>query len=72
MFRQAAKVLMVSGIALFIIGAFCFLASKLPWIGRLPGDILIEKGDFRFYFPLTTCLLLSAAASLIYHFILKR
>ena len=41
------------------------LAPSLPWLGRLPGDIRIERESFRLYFPLVTCLLLSLAWSLV-------
>ena len=41
------------------------LAPSIPWLGRLPGDIRIERENFRFYFPLVTCLLLSLILSLV-------
>ncbi|GAB2792056.1 DUF2905 domain-containing protein [Rhabdobacter roseus] len=42
-----------------------FLGDKLHWLGRLPGDIRVEKENFRFYFPLTTMLLLSLLLNLL-------
>jgi hypothetical protein len=45
------------------------LAPSIPWLGRLPGDIRIERDNFRFYFPLVTCLLLSLILSLVVWFI---
>jgi hypothetical protein len=48
-----------------------FFHDKLHWIGRLPGDIRIEKENFRFYFPLTTMILLSLLLTLIIN-IIKR
>jgi hypothetical protein len=58
---------------LIVIGAFIILAgiiiyffhNKLQWIGKLPGDIRIEKENFRFYFPFTTMLLASLVVSLL-------
>ena len=47
------------------IGLVWILAPSLPWLGRLPGDIRIEKDNFRFYFPLVTCLLLILVLSLL-------
>ena len=41
------------------------LAPSIPWLGRLPGDIRIERENFHFYFPLVTCLLLSLVLSLV-------
>jgi hypothetical protein len=64
---------------IIIIGVFIVLAGiiiyffhdKLHWIGRLPGDIRIEKGDFRFYFPLTSMIVFSVLVTLIVN-IIKR
>jgi hypothetical protein len=57
---------------LLIIVGLIFVALGLAWpllarlgLGRLPGDIAIENGNFSFYFPIVTCLLLSVAASLV-------
>ena len=47
------------------IGLVWLLAPSIPWLGRLPGDIRIERENFRFYFPLATCLLLSLLVSLV-------
>jgi hypothetical protein len=41
------------------------LLGRVPWIGRLPGDIVIRRDDFVFVFPLTSCLLVSALLSLV-------
>ena len=66
------KVLIVLGIALVVAGILFTFASKIPWIGRLPGDICIKKGNFTFYFPLSTCIILSIILSLILFFIGRR
>ncbi len=58
-------VLLALGLAITGIGLVWILAPSIPWLGRLPGDIRIERGNFRFYFPLVTCLLLSAALTLV-------
>lgn len=60
-----AKTFVIRGIVLIAIGGIAHIAGKIPWLGRLPGDIAIKKENFSFYFPLTTCLLLSALLSLI-------
>jgi hypothetical protein len=59
------KMLMLLGVTVFLLGAALLLAGKLPWIGRLPGDIVIERTHFRFFFPLGTCLLASVVLSLL-------
>jgi thiosulfate reductase cytochrome b subunit len=59
------RILILAGIVLIITGLVFSLSAKLPWIGRLPGDIYIKKENVRFYFPLTTSILLSVLISLI-------
>lgn len=58
------KAIIVLGLVLVVLGALVLLAPRVPWIGRLPGDILVRRPGSTFYFPLTTCLLLSAALTL--------
>ncbi len=53
------------GVILIGIGCLVMLAPKLPWLGRLPGDIAIKKESFSFYFPLTTSILISVVLSLL-------
>jgi len=63
---QTGKVIIVAGIIIVAIGIiFYFFAGKLSWIGRLPGDIRIEKENFRFYFPITTMIMASLLITLI-------
>ncbi len=58
------KLLIGTGILLILIGVLAWaLQGRLGWIGRLPGDIAIERENFRFYFPITTMLLLSLLLS---------
>jgi hypothetical protein len=56
--------LLVLGLVIAGVGLVWILAPSIPWLGRLPGDIRIERENFRFYFPLVTCLLLSLLLSL--------
>ncbi|MFH1201835.1 MAG: DUF2905 domain-containing protein [Candidatus Omnitrophota bacterium] len=65
MINQIAKLLIVLGLFLVILGAVIYIVSKIPGAGKLPGDILITKKNFTFYFPLVTCLLISLILSLI-------
>ena len=66
------KVLLIAGLALVVVGGLLLLAGKVPFLGRLPGDILIEREHFRFSFPLVTCLLLSAVLSLLFWLVGRR
>ena len=70
--NQLAKILILAGIVLVIAGIIVyFFGNRLGWIGHLPGDIRIEKENMRFYFPVTTMILLSALLSLILWLIRK-
>jgi hypothetical protein len=51
--------LIVIGVLIAVIGLVWMLVPSIPWLGRLPGDIVIERDNFRLYFPLATCVLLS-------------
>lgn len=62
---SVGKGLIALGVVLVLIGAYLALGFPFPPLGRLPGDIRIERENFHFYFPLTTCLLLSGVLSLI-------
>lgn len=57
--------LLLMAVFLAVLGVALLLAPTVPWLGRLPGDIRIEREGFRFYFPLTTCLLISSILSAI-------
>lgn len=59
------RTLMLTGLLLMAIGAIISLSARLPWLGKLPGDIYLKKENFSFYFPLTTCILVSALFSLV-------
>jgi hypothetical protein len=70
------KLLLLAGGVLFLLGAALVLAEKWPgglsWLGRLPGDILIKRDHFTFYFPLATSILISVIVSLALYFLTKR
>jgi hypothetical protein len=57
--------LLILGLVIAGIGLVWILVPSIPWLGRLPGDTRIERENFRFYFPLVTCLLLSLLLSLV-------
>ena len=60
------RTLIIAGVALIVIGLLVSVAGRLPFrLGRLPGDIYIHGKNSSFYFPLTTCLLLSVLFSLV-------
>ncbi len=59
------KTLILLGAVIIAAGVVFLLLGRVPWIGRLPGDIVIRRDDFVFVFPLTSCLLVSALLSLV-------
>lgn len=70
--QNTGKYIIVIGIAVLIIGVLVyFLHDKLHWIGRLPGDIRIEKENSRFYFPIVTMLILSLLLTIVINLIKK-
>jgi hypothetical protein len=72
MMNQLGKILIITGIILVVAGLIIYFAGdKLGWIGRLPGDIRIEKENSRFYFPITTMILLSVLLSVVMWIIKK-
>ena len=60
------RLLIVLGGILVVVGALFLLAPNLPWLGRLPGDLSFKRGNFSFYFPLGTCILISIILTLIF------
>ncbi len=66
------RLLVISGAVLVVVGLAFMLSSKIPWLGRLPGDIYIKKKNVSFYFPLGTSILLSIILSLILWFINRK
>lgn len=66
MSQTTGKFIILIGLAMIVIGLIVyFLSDKLHWLGRLPGDIRVEKENFKFYFPITTMLLLSGLVNLV-------
>jgi len=59
------RVLIVLGLVLAATGVALTFAGRVPWLGRLPGDVQIQRGSWTFYFPLATSVLLSVVLTLI-------
>jgi hypothetical protein len=72
MSSETGKYIVIIGVIIVLAGiAIWLFHDKLHWIGRLPGDIRVEKENFRFYFPITTMILLSLLITVIVQ-IIKR
>lgn len=63
------RILIIFGIVLILVGLILTTGIRIPYVGKLPGDICIKRPNFTFYFPLTTCILLSIILSLIFWFL---
>ncbi|MGQ9688116.1 MAG: DUF2905 domain-containing protein [Desulfobaccales bacterium] len=68
---ELAKMLIVFGLVLVVLGGVLLLAPKIPWLGKLPGDIVYRGERFTFYFPLATSIVLSVVLSLILYLLRK-
>ena len=71
-FNSVAKTIILVGAIMVVMGAIVLLADKIPWLGKLPGDIHIQRENFSFYFPITTCIIISILVSGILFFFFKR
>jgi hypothetical protein len=63
--NDVGKFLVIAGVVMALIGTLLWSGFGKSWLGRLPGDIQYSKGDFHFYFPIVTCLIISAILTLI-------
>jgi uncharacterized protein HemY len=59
------KTLILLGIVLVIVGLFFSFGGRIPWLGQLPGDIYIQRERYSFYFPLTTCIVISVIITIV-------
>jgi hypothetical protein len=69
--NELGKVLVVLGLLVAAIGVLLWSGLGRSWLGRLPGDIHYSKGNFTFYFPIVTCLMLSLLLALIFWLLRK-
>jgi hypothetical protein len=70
--NDVGKILIAFGLLIVLAGVVLVLVGRVPWIGRLPGDIHFQRGNFTFYFPLATSLLLSAVLTLLLYLLGRR
>ncbi|MBP7088537.1 MAG: DUF2905 domain-containing protein [Candidatus Omnitrophica bacterium] len=72
--ESLAKSLIFIGVSIFILGLVLLIVVKLkiPFLGRLPGDISIQKENFSFYFPLTSGIIISIILSLLFRIFLRK
>jgi len=59
------RLLLILGGSIALLGAVFLLAGRVPWLGRLPGDIVVRRGNSSFFFPIVTCLVLSVILTIV-------
>jgi hypothetical protein len=70
--QYIGKFLIIFGIVVIAIGGLLLLSGKIPWLGKLPGDIIIQRKNFTFYFPIATSIILSVMLTFIFWLISRR
>ncbi len=71
-FSSFGRMLIIGGAILLGIGVFITFAGKVLPLGRLPGDILVRKGNFTFYFPVVTSIILSIVLTILFNFLSRK
>jgi hypothetical protein len=69
---ELGRALVVAGAVVVAIGLVLMVAPSMPWLGRLPGDVLIRRERFTFSFPIVTCLLVSLVLTLLLNLFFRR
>jgi hypothetical protein len=69
---DVGKLLIIVGGFVVIVGLFLALGWRIPFLGKLPGDISVDRGNVHFYFPIVTCLLLSLVLTLLLNVFFRR
>ena len=64
--NDLGKSLVVIGLVVALVGGVLMLAGRVPWLGRLPGDIYVQRGNWSFYFPLMTSIIVSVVLTLLF------
>ena len=70
--QHIGRVLVIFGVFIAAIGFLIIFSGKVPWLGRLPGDIVLHKKHFTFYFPIATSILISLLLTLLFWILGKR
>ena len=70
--NDVGKLLIVFGLLIAAVGVAVVVVGRVPWIGRLPGDIRVQRDHWSFYFPLTTSILVSLVLTLVFWLVGRR
>jgi membrane protein implicated in regulation of membrane protease activity len=69
---EIGKLLIIIGGFIVVVGLVLVLGLRIPFLGRLPGDISVDRGNVHFYFPIVTCLVLSLVLTLLLNLFFRR
>lgn len=69
---ELGRLLIIVGGFVLVVGLALAFGPRIPFLGRLPGDIAVDRGNVHFYFPIVTCLLLSIVLTLILNLFFRR
>jgi hypothetical protein len=69
--QSIGKVLILGGAFLAFLGLLLFFWQRIPFLGKLPSDIFLQRGSFQFFFPIVTCIIISIVLTIILNFVLR-
>jgi DUF2905 family protein len=70
--NDLGRSLVVMGLVVALVGVVLVLVGRVPWLGRLPGDIYIQRGNWSFYFPLMTSIIVSVLLTVVFWLFSRR
>lgn len=70
-FQGIGKILILGGAFLAFLGLLLVFWQRIPFLGKLPGDIFLQKGSFQFFFPIVTCIVISIVLTVILNFVFR-
>jgi hypothetical protein len=70
--NDVGRALVVMGLVVAVVGVVLMVAGRVPWLGRLPGDLYIQRGNWSFYFPLATSIVVSVLLTVVIWLIGRR
>jgi len=66
------KLLILLGVFIILIGIFLLMGDRIRWLGRLPGDVIVKRKNFTFYFPVATSIIISIILTLVFTFLSRK
>ena len=72
MTRELGRVLILIGGIVLLVGLALLAADRMPWLGRLPGDVVVRRGPVTFYFPIVTSIVVSLVLTLLLNLFWRR